>query len=119
MANAWMRIPNEPWLTLEVVGSGADVADDWIVEHIEAHDIVITSDIPLADRCLKQGARALSPTGKPFTDANIGHTVAMRDLLTDLRSEGLATSGPPPLTQRDRSLFLQQLDNLIQALRRQ
>lgn len=119
VANSWMRIPQEPWLALEVVGSGADVADDWIVEHVQADDIVVTADIHLAARCIKQEARAISPSGKPFTEDCIGQTVAMRDLLSDLRSEGLITGGPAPLKPSDRSLFLQQLDNIIQSIRRQ
>jgi uncharacterized protein YaiI (UPF0178 family) len=118
VANSWMRIPNESWLTLEVVEGGLDVADDWIVEHVKAHDIVITADIPLASRCLKEGARVIGSTGKPFTEENIGQAVTTRDLLTELRSAGEVTGGPPPLTKRDRSMFLQQLDEAIQSIRR-
>jgi len=118
VANAWMRIPNEPRLTLEVVASRFDAADDWIVQHVQPHDIVVTADIPLASRCLKKGAQVMGPTGKPFTDDNIGGAVAIRDLLSDLRSTGEITGGPPPLKKRDRSRFLQQLDNVIQSIRR-
>jgi uncharacterized protein YaiI (UPF0178 family) len=119
VANSWMRIPRESWLTLEVVGDAADAADDWIVEQVQPDDIVVTADILLASRCLKQGARALGPTGKPFTDENIGQTVATRDLLSELRVTGEITGGPPPLQERDRSLFLQQLDETVQAIRRE
>lgn len=119
VANTRMRIPDERWLRLEIVSGGFDAADDWIVEHVHPFDIVVTADILLANRCLKQGAHVLGPTGKTFTDDNIGHTVATRDLLADLRSTGEFTSGPPPLTNRDRSKFLQQLDNVIQSIRRQ
>ena len=118
VANAWMRVPDEPWITLEVVEDGFDAADDWIVDHVQAHDIVITADIPLASRCLKAGARVMGSTGKPFTEDNIGDAVAMRDLLSDLRDTGEITGGPPPLTKRDRSCFLQQLDAVIQSIRR-
>ncbi len=118
VANAWMRIPNEPRLTLEVVADRFDAADDWIVQHVQPHDIVVTADIPLASRCLKKGAQVMGPTGKPFTDDNIGGAVAIRDLLSDLRSTGEITGGPPPLKKRDRSRFLQQLDNVIQSIRR-
>jgi len=72
VANSWMRVPNERWISLEVVGDGFDAADDWIVEHVKPQDIVITADIPLASRCLKEGARVIGSTGKPFTDNNIG-----------------------------------------------
>ncbi|MFH0998412.1 MAG: YaiI/YqxD family protein [Pseudomonadota bacterium] len=119
VANSWMRIPNERGLVLEVVKDGFDAADDWIVEHVQPHDIVITADIPLASRCLKQGACVIGPKGKPFTANNIGQAVAMRDLLSGLRDSGEITGGPPPLKKSDRSRFLQQLDNEIQSIRRQ
>jgi uncharacterized protein YaiI (UPF0178 family) len=119
VANARMRVPGESWITLQVVDGGFDAADDWIVGHVTPGDIVVTADIPLADRCLRQGARVIGPTGKPFTEDNIGQAVATRDLLTDLRGAGEITGGPPPLTQRDRSRFLQKLDDLIQAIRRE
>ena len=119
VANSWMRVPNEQWIALEVVEGGFDAADDWIVEHVQPHDIVITADIPLASRCLKEGARVIDPTGKPFTEDNIGQAVATRDLLSELRGAGEITGGPPPLRKRDRSRFLQQLDEVIQSIRRE
>ena len=119
VANSWMRTPDEKWLALEVVDDGFDAADDWIVEHVEALDIVITADIPLASRCLKAGARVIGSTGKPFTENNINQAVATRDLLAELRGAGEITGGPPPITQRDRSLFLQKLDEAIQSIRRE
>lgn len=118
VANSWMRIPNERRIVLEVVEDGLDAADDWIAEHVEPHDIVVTADIPLASRCLKEGARVIGSTGKPFTENNIGEAVATRDLLSDLRGAGEITGGPPPLKKRDRSRFLQQLDEVIQSIRR-
>lgn len=118
VTNAWMRIPHEPWITLEVVETGFDAADDWIVEHAQPHDIVITADILLAGRCLEKKAHVIGTTGKPFTEDNIGQAVATRELMADLREAGEITGGPPPLTQRDRSRFLQQLDNVIQSIRR-
>jgi uncharacterized protein YaiI (UPF0178 family) len=118
VTNSWMRVPGESWIALEVVTDGPDAADDWIVEHVQAHDIVITADIPLASRCLQKGARVIGSTGKPFTEVNIGEAVATRDLLSDLRGAGEITGGPPPLTKRDRSRFLQQLDQVIQSIRR-
>jgi uncharacterized protein YaiI (UPF0178 family) len=118
-ANSWMRVPNQHGIVLEVVKDGFDAADDWIVEHVRPHDIVITADIPLASRCLKQGACVIGPSGKRFTGNNIGQALAMRDLLSGLRHAGEITGGPPPLKKRDRSKFLQQLDNEIQSIRRQ
>ena len=119
VANARMRIPNERGIALQVVADGFDAADDWIVEHVQPHDIVVTADIPLAHRCLQKGARVIGPTGKPFTEDNIGQAVATRGLLSELREAGEITGGPPPLTKRDRSRFLQQLDNVIQSIRRE
>jgi len=119
VANSWLRIPNEDWILLEVVGAGADVADDWIVEHVQPHDIVVTADILLASRCMKAGARVIGTSGKPFTEDNIGSAVALRDLLSELRDAGEMTGGPPPIQKRDRSRFLHQLDEMIQLIRRQ
>lgn len=118
VANSRMRVPDEEWIVLEVVGNEPDAADDWIAEQVGPHDIVITADIPLASRCLKEGARVVGPTGKPFTEENIGDAVATRDLLAGLRSAGEITGGPPPLQKRDRSRFLQQLDEVVQSIRR-
>jgi len=118
VANSWMRVPNERWIALEVVENGFDAADDWIVEHVQPHDIVVTTDIPLASRCLKKGARVIGPVGRLFTENNIGQAVATRDLLSELRGAGEITGGPPPLEKRDRSRFLQQLDEVIQSIRR-
>jgi len=118
VANSRMRTPDEPWINLVVVDHGFDAADDWIVEHVQAHDIVITADVPLASRCIKAGARVVGPTGRPFTDDNIGTAVATRNLLEELRGAGEITGGPPPLQKRDRSRFLQKLDEVIQSIRR-
>ena len=121
-----MRVPNERWIGRlgelsrcnQVQSEGFDAADDWIVEHVQPHDIVVTADIPLASRCLKAGACVMGPTGKPFTEDNIGQAVATRDLLSDLRGTGEITGGPPPLKKRDRSRFLQKLDEVIQSISR-
>ncbi|MGD9330197.1 MAG: YaiI/YqxD family protein [Desulfobacterales bacterium] len=118
VANSRMRVPNQKGLVLEVVSGGFDAADDWIVKHVQPHDIVITADILLASRCLQEGAGVIGPNGKPFTEDNIGGALAMRALMTDLRATGEMTGGPPPLKQRDRSRFLQTLDDVIQAIRR-
>ena len=118
VANAWMRTPDDPGIALEVVEDGFDAADDWIVDHVETDDIVVTADIPLASRCMQKGARAIGSTGRPFTEDNIGEAVATRDLLAVLRGGGEITGGPPPLTKRDRSRFLQTLDEVIQSFRR-
>ena len=118
VANTWMRPPDDQRITVEVVEDGFDAADDWIVDHVETDDIVVTADIPLASRCMQKGARAIGSTGRPFTEDNIGEAVATRDLLAVLRGGGEITGGPPPLTKRDRSRFLQALDEVIQSIRR-
>ena len=118
VSGAWMRIPEAGNVTLKVVEQGMDAADDWIVEHAEADDIVITTDVPLAARCVGKGAYVLGPTGKPFTDENIGPALATRNLLSELRELGEITGGPPPFGKRDRSRFLEGLDKAVNEIRR-
>jgi uncharacterized protein YaiI (UPF0178 family) len=118
VANSRMRVPDGRSIRLVVVEDGFDAADDWIVEHVEPDDIVITADVLLASRCLTAGARVLGPTGKPFTENTIGQAVATRDLLAELRGAGEITGGPAAMTKRDRSRFLQQLDEIVQSIRR-
>ena len=101
-ANSWMRVPDERWIKLVVVGDGFDAADNWIVEQVKPDDIVVTADIPLADRCLKKGAYVIAPNGKQFTEDMIGMAMATRELLSELRSAGEITGGPPPMNKRDR-----------------
>jgi uncharacterized protein len=118
VAGSWMRKPDSPRISLEVVGGGIDVADDWIVAHVEARDIVVTGDIPLAARCLALGATVLGHGGQPFTADNIGSALATRGLLSELRELGEVTGGPRPFEKRDRSSFLQRLDESVNAIRR-
>jgi len=119
VTNSWMRIPNERWVSLEVVKDNFDAADDWIVEHMQPQDIVVTADIHLASRCVKEGASVIGPSGKLFTENNIGPAIASRDLLSELRAAGEITGGPPPLNKKDRSRFLQKFDDVIQSIRRE
>ena len=118
VAGSRLRVPQEENLSLKVVGEGMDAADDWIVEHLEVDDIVITADIQLAARCLQKEAYAIGPTGKPFTKENIGSALATRGLLSALRDFGEVIGGPPPFDKRDRSRFLHQLDEAINTIRR-
>ncbi|MBP9854955.1 MAG: YaiI/YqxD family protein [Candidatus Omnitrophica bacterium] len=118
VANSWMRIPDGQSVVLKVVGGDFDEADNWIVEQVQPHDIVITIDVLLAERCLKKGARVISSNGKSFTEENIGDTVATRNLMAELRSGGEITGGPAPFKKSDRSNFLQELNEVIQSIQR-
>ena len=118
VANAPIRVPPEELIELVVVRGGFDAADDWIAERVEAGDIAITTDIPLADRCLRRGARVLGPKGIAFTEDAIGDAVATRALLDMLRQSGEFTGGPAPFAKSDRSRFLAKLDELVHASRR-
>ena len=118
VSNAWINTPREPLIEQVVVDAGPDVADDWIAERAGPGDIVITADIPLADRCLKAGAQALKANGQLFTPDSIGSALAGRMIGEHLRSMGVATSGPPPFGPADRSRFLQALDAaVVRAMR--
>lgn len=109
--------PN-PQVRMVTVAAGADIADDWIAERVGPADVCVTSDIPLASRCLGRGARALSPNGHHWTMDNIGGALAGREISRHLREVGVATGGPAPLTKADRSKFLAALDHAVQAARR-
>ena len=113
-----IRPSGRPNVAMIVVGAGADIADDWIADRITAADVCVTSDIPLASRCLAKNARALSPNGHVWTPDNIGNALAGREMSRHLREIGVATGGPSPLTKQDRSRFLNALDTIIQAARR-
>jgi len=102
-----------------LVGDSADAADDWIAERIGPTDVCITSDIPLASRCLKKRARVVSPTGKQWTEANISNALAGREVARHLRELGANTRGPAPLAKQDRSRFLSALDTALQAALRE
>jgi len=118
VANSFMRHPSGDWIKLEVVDKGLNEADDWIVEQAGEDDIVITGDIPLAARCLDEGARVLGHKGRPFTAENVSESLATRHLLSQLRDQGIMMGGPPPFAKKDRSLFLQQLDQMVHAIKR-
>ena len=118
VANSPMRVPYEKRIRLKVVGDGFDAADDWIAENVECDDIVITADIPLAARCLEKGATVIGSGGRPFTEDNIGDAMATREILSELRETGEITGGPAPFAKKDRSRFLQRLDEAVHVIRR-
>jgi uncharacterized protein len=118
VANQPIAVPRDPAILRVVVGSGPDEADHWIAERAGPATVVITADVPLADRCVKRGATVLAPTGRAFTAASIGADLAMRNLMTDLREQGVQSRGPKPFSPRQRSDFLQALDRAVVRLRR-
>jgi uncharacterized protein YaiI (UPF0178 family) len=118
VAAGFIRVPEDPLIERVAAGSGMDAADNWIVEQVGAGDIVITADIPLASRAIKAGSAVIAPNGRAFTEADIGMTLAVRNLMHDLRSAGEVTGGPRPFSPRDRSAFLSALDQTIRRLRR-
>jgi len=118
VAGGYIRVPQDPLIERIAAGSGMDAADDWIAARAGRGDIVITADIPLADRAVKAGAVAIAPNGKIFTEDAIGMALAVRNLMTDLRSSGEVTGGPRSFSPRDRSAFLSALDQAIRRLQR-
>ncbi len=113
-----IRPPGLAFVRMVVVGEGADVADDWIAERIGAADVCVTSDIPLASRCLAAGGQALAGNGRVWSGDNIGAALAGRAVASHMREMGMATGGPAPLKPADRSRFLSALDTLVQAARK-
>jgi uncharacterized protein YaiI (UPF0178 family) len=118
VSNSPINIPRDPRIERVVVSDSFDAADNWIAERAGAGDIVVTADIPLADRCLKAGAAVIGSTGVPFTTSSIGMAMANRELLSNLRAMGEITGGPKPMAPRDRSRFLSALDETIQKIKR-
>lgn len=118
VANSYLRLPARRDVELVVVEQGPDVADDHIVERADGDSIVVTADIPLADRCLKAGAKVIAPNGKPFTIDSIGAAMATRSLMEDLRATGDILGGPAPFQPRDRSRFLETLHEAVVQLGR-
>lgn len=119
VANQSLRVPLSPRIEMVVVDGGFDAADDWIVEHADPRDAVVTSDILLAERCVKKGVRALNPKGEEYTEDNIGSSVANRELMESLRQMGEVRGGPKPMDKQARSKFLGKLDQILNALKRQ
>ena len=118
VANSYMSVPRDPLVRLVVVGSGMDEVDDWIAERVGSRDIVVTSDVPLASRCIKAGAQVIAPNGRAFTKDSIGMALATRNLMQDIRDAGEITGGPRPFSPRDRSTFLAALHQAIVRLQR-
>lgn len=119
VSNSHFRVPDHPLISKVVVSDAFDAADDWIAEQADAHAVVVTSDILLADRALKAGATVIANNGKPFTSSSIGAAIATRAIMADLRAgAGDGIGGPPPFCKTDRSRFLQELDSALVRLKR-
>jgi len=118
VANAFILVPKHPRIERVVVDAGPDIADDWIAEHARPGDVVITNDIPLAERALAAGAAAIAPNGRVFTPDSIGSAIAQRAIMEQIRSTGGIAGGPAPFGKADRSRFLQALDETITRERR-
>src|ERR1700679_2571554 len=118
VSNSPIAVPRDDMIQRVVVGAGMDEADNWIAARVRRGDIVITADVPLASRAVKAGAEVIAPNGKPFTEQSIGMTLAVRNLMTDLRSSGEVTGGPKSYAPRDRSTFLSALDQTIRRIQR-
>ena len=119
VANDIMSVPrDQPNVELVVVSDRFDAADDWIAERAGPGAIVVTNDVPLASRCVKSGAYALAPNGRVFSPDSVGMSLAVRNLMQDLRASGEVTGGPPPFSKKDRSAFLSALDLAVTRVRR-
>ncbi len=113
VANQPMQTPPSRHIRSVQVGSGFDVADNYIVQHAEPGDLAITADIPLAADLIAKGCRALNPRGELYTENNIRQRLNMRDFMDSMRSSGVQSGGPPPMNQSDRQAFANQLDRLL------
>ena len=118
VSNSAIMVPRDGFIERVVVASGPDVADDWIAERAGTSDVVVTADIPLASRCVKNGASVIAPNGKAFTESSIGMALATRNLMDQLRGAGEITGGPKPFSSRDRSEFLGSLDRALNRIKR-
>jgi uncharacterized protein YaiI (UPF0178 family) len=116
VANQYIRVPASPFISSLQVSSGFDVADNEIVKRVEANDLVITADIPLAAEVIDKGGVALNPRGELYTQENVRGRLNMRDFLDTMRASGVQSGGPPPLSQTERQAFANQLDRYLARL---
>ncbi|MCC6778973.1 MAG: YaiI/YqxD family protein [Hyphomicrobiales bacterium] len=118
VAAGFIRVPQDAMIERVAAGSAMDAADDWIAARVQKGDVVITTDVPLASRCVKAGAEVIAPNGRPFSEQSMGMTLAVRNLMHELRSAGEVTRGPRAFSPRDRSAFLSALDETIRRVQR-
>lgn len=113
VANQMIAIPPSKWIERRQVAQGFDEADNYIVKSLDAGDIVITADIPLAAEAIEKGAIAINPRGELYTTENIKQRLAMRNFMEEMRSTGVQMGGPATFTQQDKSAFANALDRLL------
>jgi uncharacterized protein YaiI (UPF0178 family) len=113
IANKLMRVPPSPYIKAFQVPAGFDVADNKIVQELQAGDLVITADIPLAAQVIAKGGHALNPRGEFYSVANINERLAMRNFMEELRGSGVDISGPSAFSQADRQAFAGELDRFL------
>ncbi|MCK0552419.1 YaiI/YqxD family protein [Pantoea ananatis] len=118
VANQFLRVPPSPWLRTLQVPAGFDVADNEIVKRVQAGDLVITADIPLAAEVIEKGASALNPRGERYSPATIRERLTMRDFMDTMRASGVQTGGPAAMSPRDRQQFANELDSWLRQQQR-
>lgn len=118
VANQFLRVPPSPWLRTLQVPAGFDVADNEIVKRVQADDLVITADIPLAAEVIEKGASALNPRGERYSPATIRERLTMRDFMDTMRASGVQTGGPAAMSPRDRQQFANELDSWLRQRQR-
>jgi uncharacterized protein YaiI (UPF0178 family) len=113
VANSYLSVPHAPTISFVQVDQGADVADQYIADHVEEVDLVITADIPLASLIIEKNAIAINPRGEVYTEDNISERLSMRNFMQDLRDGGMNTGGPPPLGAKDKEKFTNSLNRIL------
>lgn len=113
VANRWMHTPKAARIRMEVVGKGFDVADEYIIDNVNAGDLVISADIPLAAAVVEKGATCVDPRGEVIDASNAGARLMMRDFMETMRESGQATGGPPPFSEKDKRKFAGVLDRWL------
>ncbi len=116
VANSYMAIPQAPNIKLIKVEKGADVADFYIVEHLNKNDLVITADIPLAALIVEKGATAINPRGELYTEENVRERLSVRDFMQNLRDSGMDTGGPAPFGPKDKVLFENSINRILSKI---
>ena len=113
VADQYMSVPHSAFIQFIRVKSGIDAADNKIAELVESKDLVITADIPLADKVVTKGAFALDPRGELYTERNIKERLAIRDMMAEFRENGMEGGGPPPFSPKNKQQFANELNKIV------